>query len=204
MYNFITFFGAASANCYNTFLGLVHWYQYLPLGQQCQVQLNLPKDLDKVWLIGIAGLEDLLRIAGMVAVAYVIYGGIRYITSQGEPEHTRAALSTIINALVGLSIAIVAASFVGFLGNSLGGQNTGTALPNINPSSATQTILNIVFGIIGSVSFLMVVYGGFRFVISRGNPDATSKARNTVIYAVIGLAVTLVAFSAVNFVVGNL
>jgi hypothetical protein len=76
--------------------------------------------LGVIWLIGLAIFEDLLRVAGLAAVGFIIYGGIRFITSQGEPENTRAAQSTIINALVGLVIAIVAAATVSFIANSLG------------------------------------------------------------------------------------
>jgi hypothetical protein len=76
--------------------------------------------LGVVWLIGLAIFEDLLRVAGLAAVAFVIYGGIRYITSQGEPEGTKGALSTIVNALIGLVIAIIAAATVSFIANSLG------------------------------------------------------------------------------------
>jgi multisubunit Na+/H+ antiporter MnhB subunit len=65
-------------------------------------------------------------------------------------------------------------------------------------------ILNIVFGIVGSLSLLFIVIGGFRYVISGGDPQNTARAKNTIIYAVVGLAVTLLAAAIVNFVVGNL
>jgi len=56
-----------------------------------------------------------------VAIAFVIYGAIQYIASQGSPDATSKAQSTIINALIGLAITIVAITFVSFLGRSLGG-----------------------------------------------------------------------------------
>ena len=71
--------------------------------------------LGTVWLIGLAIFEDLLRVAGMAAVAFVIYGGFRYTTSQGSPEQTGAALGTILHALIGLAIAIIAATSVAFI-----------------------------------------------------------------------------------------
>jgi hypothetical protein len=73
------------------------------------------KTLNVVWLVGLAIFEDLLRISGLAAVGFVIYGGIRYTTSQGSPEQTGAALSTIIHALVGLAIAIIAATSIAFI-----------------------------------------------------------------------------------------
>lgn len=79
------------------------------------------KGLDVVWLVALAIFEDLLRAAGLIAVFMVIYGGIRYVTSQGEPESTKAALGAILNALIGLVIAAAAAITVSFIGRSLGG-----------------------------------------------------------------------------------
>jgi hypothetical protein len=126
-------FGAAPSGCENQFFGLVPWYHYLPatdfggkgtLGA-CDINGNfslLPTsgggDLPLVLL---AVVDDLLRIAGMIAVGFVIYGAIQYIASQGSPDATAKAQSTIINALIGLAIAIVAITFVSFLGRSLGG-----------------------------------------------------------------------------------
>lgn len=75
-------------------------------------------------------------------------------------------------------------------------------LPHTSANWTTLTvILDIVFGITGSVSLLMIVIGGFRYVIAQGDPGSMSKAKNTIIYAIVGLIVTLVAFSIVTFVV---
>jgi MFS superfamily sulfate permease-like transporter len=71
-------------------------------------------------LVLAAVVDDVLRIAGIVAVAFVIYGAVQYITSQGDPESTAHARTTIINALIGLAVAIIAVSLVGFLGTEFG------------------------------------------------------------------------------------
>jgi hypothetical protein len=129
-------------NCTHSFLGLKPWFGYLPakstdsagntidmFDENCQVvgfhllpdgtatannQSNLPSVLLVV-------ADDLLRVAGLVAVAFVIIGGVKYITSQGEPDRTKQARETIINALVGVAIAIVAAAVVSYIGNKLSG-----------------------------------------------------------------------------------
>ncbi len=66
------------------------------------------------------------------------------------------------------------------------------------------TLLNIVFGIFGAVALLFIVLGGFRYVISSGDPKNTAKAKNTIIYALIGLVITLSATAIVNFVAKKL
>jgi hypothetical protein len=56
-----------------------------------------------------------LRIVGIVAVGFVIWGGFQYIISRGEPERAKSGLVTIRNALVGMVIAMVAAMVVSFI-----------------------------------------------------------------------------------------
>jgi hypothetical protein len=67
----------------------------------------------------LAVVDSLLRVAGIVAVAFVLVGAFRYISSSGNPEETARAQSTIINALIGVAIAVVSIAFVVFLGNQL-------------------------------------------------------------------------------------
>lgn len=105
------------------FLGLLPWYHYLHVDpSSCDIKnFQVLGSNSDIPLILLAVVDDLLRIGALVAIGFVITGAIRLITSQGNPEDTGKAQNTIINALVGLVIAIVAAAFVSFLGNKLGG-----------------------------------------------------------------------------------
>ena len=116
----LTIFGA---ECHaGSFFGLIPWYQYINDAKHfkgCDVtNFNIFSDTPLVLL---AVVDDLLKIAGLVALAFVFYGAIRYVASQGNPEDTANAQSTIINALLGMAIAIVSVAFVSFLGHRLGG-----------------------------------------------------------------------------------
>lgn len=103
---------------------LPKWFKYLPkdtykfekITQHCEINLDITGKPEQLWLVGLGIIDILIRIAGLVAVGYVIYGGYRYMSSQGDPENTKAALHSIINALVGLAITVVAAAFVSFIG----------------------------------------------------------------------------------------
>jgi hypothetical protein len=100
----------------DSFLGLQPWYIYI-----CGRSLDNPQDfLNALPLIALAVVEDLLRIAGLVAIAYVVFGAVKYVVSQGEPDKTAEAKGTIINALAGLIIASLAVAMVSFIGNRLG------------------------------------------------------------------------------------
>jgi len=78
-----------------------------------------------------------------------------------------------------------------------------TPLPHPNSTRTIPTILNIVWGITGAVSVLIIVLAGFRYVTSQGDPSKTAQAKDTILYASIGLAVTILAFSIVTFVVNR-
>jgi hypothetical protein len=108
------------------FLGLIPWYHYLSTPDKldprtCEIKhFEVLGSNSDIPLVLLAIVDDLLRIAALVAIGFVIAGAIRLITSQGNPEDTGKAQNTIVNALVGLAIAIIAAAFVSFLGHKLG------------------------------------------------------------------------------------
>lgn len=70
-------------------------------------------------LIALSIIDILLRVAALAAVVFVIIGGIKYTTSQGSPDGTKSALNTILNALIGLVIAMAATALVMFIGNTI-------------------------------------------------------------------------------------
>jgi ABC-type branched-subunit amino acid transport system permease subunit len=118
----LNWFFAAVACPMHTFFGLPTWYKYLPYGpdsvtNRCEVNVA---NIGQYWLIGLAILDMLVRVAGMVAIGYVVYGGFVYITSRGEADKIAAGRQTILNALVGVVIAVTAAAVIGFIGHTLG------------------------------------------------------------------------------------
>lgn len=122
-------FAGSTGDCSRSFLGLKTWYAYLPTNyvdaKTCTVAADLPllpiakNDPGIIAPVALAIVDNLLRIAALVALAFVIVGGTRYITSQGQPNETKLALSSIINALIGLAVAMFAAVIVSFLGKAL-------------------------------------------------------------------------------------
>lgn len=74
-----------------------------------------------------------------------------------------------------------------------------TTDPDALAGSTIRKLLNLFSVIVGAVCVLMIIYGGFKFVTSQGDADGTKGARNTIIYAVIGLAVIILAQTIVYF-----
>lgn len=120
-------FGEACSFSGGSFFGLTPWYAYLD-GQEDSFGKCVPKLIQgnqnsvtgiDIVLIILAVVDSLLKLAAMVALGFVIYGGIQYIISQGDPEKTNQAKNTILNALVGMVIALTATALVSFIGGSI-------------------------------------------------------------------------------------
>ena len=65
---------------------------------------------------------------------------------------------------------------------------------------AFTSIVNTALFLIGAISVLMLIYGGIRYTTSGGSEKSVTAAKNTILYAVVGIIVAVLAFAIVNFV----
>lgn len=125
IYNAITNFGVSRECTLDTpgFFGFPTWYKYLP-GQTDLIDPAkcVPKidSFNQLPAIGLAVVDILLHIAGIIAVAFVMYGAFLYVTSRGEPEQISNAKSTLLNAIIGLVIVLIAIGSITFIGGLFG------------------------------------------------------------------------------------
>lgn len=61
-------------------------------------------------------------------------------------------------------------------------------------------VVNIFSWIVGVVSVIMIIYGGFRYITSGGDSNGVTAAKNTILYAIIGLVIVALAQVIVKFV----
>lgn len=66
-----------------------------------------------------------------------------------------------------------------------------------------RTITNVMLFIIGAISVIMLIVGGIRYVVSGGDSTQVTNAKNTILYAIVGIVVAILAFAVVNFVIGS-
>ena len=71
----------------------------------------------------------------------------------------------------------------------------------IGPDGVFTQVTNTVLYVVGIVSVVMLIYGGLRYVISGGDSKKVTDAKNTILYAIIGLIISILAFAIVNFVI---
>jgi hypothetical protein len=71
-------------------------------------------------------------------------------------------------------------------------------------NTAVQTIMGIAFGVIGALALLMITVSGLRYIVSGGDPEKMKRAKEGIIYALVGLTVAISAEAIVAFVAGKL
>lgn len=65
-------------------------------------------------------------------------------------------------------------------------------------------IINVALGFLGIIAVVIVLVGGFKYMVSGGNEDKTTEAKNLIVSGIIGLAIILSAWAITGFVISNL
>ena len=107
---------------------------------------------------------------------------------------------------LGLSFAAVPVGAQGVWGACADGAAGSSAIcADAKGTEATdiiKTLLNTALFAIGALSVVMITHSGFKYVNSRGDPEGVKSAKNTLMYAIVGLIVAMLAFVIVNFIIG--
>lgn len=116
-------------------------------------------------------------------------------------------IMVVLALLLGLGGTILAAPAVGAVNvfDQCGSNADAAVCKAQNEDNATSMItivINILLFVIGIIAVIMIIVGGIRYTLSNGNASSTKEAKDTILYAVIGLIVASMAYAIVNFVVG--
>ena len=79
-------------------------------------------------------------------------------------------------------------------GDKAGGENAFT--------DGLKNVVNVLLFILGAIAVIMIIIGGIRYTTSNGDASNTKAAKDTIMYAVVGLVVAILAYAIVNFVIG--
>ena len=71
-------------------------------------------------------------------------------------------------------------------------------------TGAFRQVTNTILYIVGIIAVVMLIIGGIKYVVSGGDSKKVTDAKNTVLYAIIGLVIAFLAFAIVNFVISSL
>lgn len=175
------------------------------LRQIAQVILQRPEELPGPSGETIAdGVLNLvfIAIAGMSMIVLVIQG-IRYSLSFGESEKTAKAKNGIIYALVGVVVSTAAWSILNF--------TLGKVIRATSHIEETSTVTNLLGDIVGFITFIgalisiiVIFIAAIKLNVAAGNAQEVKKARDMIIYALIGLVLTTAAGPILAFILGRL
>jgi len=108
-----------------------------------------------------------------------------------------ALLAGVVTALTpSYALASPASEIKGGV-SSVGGDSGGTLGDRI------KTLVNVMLYLLGAIAVVMIVIGGIRYTTSNGDTGNIKTAKDTILYAVIGLVIAIMAYAIVNFVVGS-
>jgi hypothetical protein len=66
-----------------------------------------------------------------------------------------------------------------------------------------KTITNVLLYVLGAISVIMIIIGGLRYVVSGGNSTNVTAAKNTILYAIVGVIIAILSYAIINFVLGS-
>ena len=81
---------------------------------------------------------------------------------------------------------------------------TGQGFADNNMETIVKNVVNTAMTVLAVVSVIMLIYGGYNYTTSGGDASKVTKAKNTILYAVIGLIIALLALAIVNFILGEI
>lgn len=114
-----------------------------------------------------------------------------------------AALSIAVITLTSLYLAPTVGAVEGVQNGASSARGSDQPLDLFGDGGTFATITNVLLFIIGAVAVIMIVIGGMRYVLSGGDSNQITSAKNTILYAIIGIIVAILAYAAVNFVIGS-
>ena len=86
----------------------------------------------------------------------------------------------------------------------IGGQVRQVEGGDVSLQSTVKNVLTVVFAIIGIIAVIMIIIGGVNYMTSQGDSQEVQKAKNTILYGIIGMIIALLSFAIVNFVMHDL
>lgn len=194
--------GGASfqGDCRNV-LGMTSW--------DCGVNISDENSLKSgIWQIVANIATDIIVAGAYLALGYVIYSGYLYMFSNGDSGKVAGAKKSLAHALIGLAMVLSTSIIMGairaaLLNNSPLNCDVTSGSGCIEPDAMVTSSIQWVIGIAGAVAVIFLVAGGISYITSGGESSKIQKAKQTILYALIGLGIVALAQVITAFVSGT-
>ncbi len=137
-------------------------------------------------------LISIQNIVGLLAVVFIVIGGVIYLTASGKDSQLTLAKNTIVYALTGFTLAVAGPSLLKEIQTLTAGPSpTSNAIANANPIAKILTnVLDFSLTAIGILALMSLIFSGFSYLSSAGNRTNAEKAKKIALYSIIALAVS--------------
>ena len=110
----------------------------------------------------------------------------------------------IMAFVIGINLfAVMNAQAAGFNMGMSEGANSAKGVDQVSDlfgaEGTFRTITNVLLFLIGAISVIMLIIGGLRYVVSGGDSTAVQNAKNTILYAIVGIVVAILAFACLLY-----
>ncbi len=150
-----------------------------------------------IWTIVLNISFDLTLAVGYIAVAMVIYGGYLYIMAGVIRVRRQKGQHTLISAVIGVVIAMGASVIVNTTNCA---RSYEWIADNSEYCKSDSGIFSWAYAMAGLVAVVFIIKGGVEYMISRGDPGRVQKATRSLVYAVVGLIIVILASVITNVV----
>ena len=136
----------------------------------------------------------------ILALIFIVVGGILYITSAGDEKRMESAKGTVAAAMIGLALGIAAPSFLKEIGTILGwgGVGGGAVIGSPTIAKIATNVLNFLLSVVGIIAIIMSVIGGMMYMTAAGDEDRIATGKKIVTYSIIGILISLAALVIVS------
>lgn len=119
-------------------------------------------------------------------------------------KRIRMALATVLMILGLSAVPLQPAGAINVFQNCDGGVVCDeTRNGQANTGTLVKNVISTLLFVLGVIAVIVIIVGGIRYALSGGDSSQTKQAKDTILYAVVGLVVAILAYSIVNFVIGS-
>lgn len=111
-----------------------------------------------------------------------------------------AAVSGIVVSVALMPLTASALSLMDVINGDYRGEGQPTELFD-GSAAIIPRVINLMLFIVGVLAVIMLIWGGIRYVISGGDATKVKDAKNTILYAIVGLIVAILGYAVVNWVI---
>jgi len=200
-------YAAGPNTCEPYLLGVVPpWYRGLT-NADCSVKgpdTSVENGLSiYIWKIVLNVLQIILVLVSIIAFFFIMYGGFLFLTGGSNASQIEKGRKSIFNAIIGLVISMGAIAITNLIFGLFGEATRDSVfgVPEITAEELLRSGLNLAYYIAGIVAVIVIIVAGLNYITSQGDSGRVTKAKNMILYAVIGIIVLIVAYAITNFVV---